>query len=102
MNEPMEPLMVITMDDLRVVLEPDLGPLTDLELMPPGEPPSSIARWSAVNMDGDLVDGAVDVRLVQQEDGAFLLKPIVTLAGPSGRLMELPWAAGSTPLGTAP
>jgi hypothetical protein len=87
MNEP----LVFTLEDLRAVLEPDVGKLTGLTLTPPVDPSSSTATWSAVNMDGDVLEGGLDVHLEHQEDGTFLLKPVVTIEGASGRRLELPW-----------
>jgi hypothetical protein len=90
MNEP----LVFTVDDLRGVLEPDLGPLGDLRLTPPTDPSATTAIWEAVNMDGDTVNGELGVQLDQQQDGTFMLKPTVTIEGASGRLLELPWKGG--------
>ena len=82
---------MFTLDDLRVVLEPDLGPLHGLKLTPATDPSTTTAAWFAIDTEGDLVNGNVSVQLERQEDGSFLVKPIVTIAGPSGRLLELPW-----------
>lgn len=97
MNEP----LVFTVEDLRAVLEPDLGPLHELKIVPQAGP-TKPARWSALNMDADLVEGGLDVQLEQQDDGSFLLKPIVTITGASGRELRLPWpGAASGPSNTA-
>ncbi len=77
------------LQELRQAIEQNFGPLTYLRIIPPDDPDSGSAMWTATGMDGDQIEGMIEVRLVQQKDGTLALRPKVLIEGASGRLLDL-------------